>query len=62
MAISGQKTKSVIDRYNIFSEGDLRDAAAKLAAYLETKPATPPKGPHRESSHTIRTHRQRKRA
>ena len=35
MTISGHKTKSVFDRYNIVSFEDLRQAALKLEAYHE---------------------------
>ncbi len=48
MAISGHKTRSVFDRYNIISESDLKDAAAKLAAYLEAKSKPQPKGRQRK--------------
>ena len=34
MAIGGWKTRSVFDRYNVVSERDLHDAAAKLERHL----------------------------
>jgi integrase len=45
MQITGHKTEAVYERYNITDEADLRDAAAKMDAYLETLKAAVPASP-----------------
>jgi hypothetical protein len=37
MKISGHKTKSVFERYNITSQEDLREAARSLSKYIDEK-------------------------
>ncbi len=43
MAITGHRTRSIFDRYDIVSEADLHDAANTISARTETVLAEPPK-------------------
>ena len=40
MAISGHKTRSVFERYNIISDADLKQAATQLADYYRREKVT----------------------
>jgi len=59
MAISGHNTRKLFDRYDIVSESDLADAAARVSACTATKCADAPRlyarlEANRDSTRTIR--------
>ena len=62
MLLTGHKSRAIFDRYNIINEQELLDAGDQLVAYLAqhaqgcqpvggpTRPAPPPRAPHRPSA------------
>ncbi len=43
MALSGHRTRTIFDRYNIVSEGDLDAAAATITQYVAHQQEAPAK-------------------
>ena len=50
MDLLGHKTRSVFQRYNIVSDGDLQEAAKRLADYIATQQTEPTVIPLKKNS------------